>query len=41
MDIMTEKAEGPQMFIEGKYRVDGDLALMMKLFEKDNEPIAA
>jgi len=41
MDIMTGKAEGPQMFMEGKYRVDGDLALMMKLFEREDESIAA
>jgi multimeric flavodoxin WrbA len=36
MDIMTGKAEGPQMLMEGKYRVDGDLALMIKLFEKED-----
>jgi putative sterol carrier protein len=40
MDIMTGKAEGPQMLIEGKYRVDGDLTLMIKLFESENEPTA-
>ena len=34
MDIMTGKADGQQMFMEQKYRVDGDLGLMMKLFQK-------
>jgi len=41
MDIMTGKSEGPQMLMEGKYKVDGDLALMIKLFERENEPTAA
>lgn len=41
MDIMTGKAEGPQMLMEGKYKVDGDLALMIKLFERQEEPVAA
>jgi multimeric flavodoxin WrbA len=41
MDILTGKAEGPQMLMEGKYRVDGDLPLMIKLFERQEEPVAA
>ena len=41
MDIMTEKAEGPQMLMEGKYKVDGDLALMIKLFEREKDLTAA
>jgi predicted lipid carrier protein YhbT len=34
MDIMTRKADGQQMLMEGRYRVEGDLLLMMKLFER-------
>ena len=37
LDIMTGKAEGQQMFMEGKYRTEGDLELLMRfnsLFEK-------
>jgi multimeric flavodoxin WrbA len=34
MDIMTGKADGQQMFMEQKYRVDGDLSLMIQLFQK-------
>ena len=34
MDILTRKADGQQMFMEQKYQVDGDLTLMMKLFQK-------
>ena len=30
-DIMTGKADGPKMFMEGKYQVEGDLSLMMEL----------
>jgi hypothetical protein len=41
MDIMTRKAEGPQMLMEGKYEVDGDLALMIKLFEREDQSTAA
>ncbi len=36
MDIMTGKADGQQMFMEQKYKVDGDLALMLQLFQKEN-----
>ncbi len=32
MDIMTRKADGQKLFLEQKYKVQGDLALMMKLF---------
>ncbi len=34
MDIMTGKADGQQMFMEQKYKVDGDLSLMIQLFQK-------
>jgi hypothetical protein len=34
MDIMTGKADGRQMFVEQKYKVSGDLSLMMRLFQK-------
>jgi hypothetical protein len=34
MDIMTGKADGRQMLMEEKYRVSGDLPLMMQLFAK-------
>lgn len=37
MDIMTRKADGRQMFMEQKYKVQGDLALMMKLFQAEKE----
>jgi len=33
MDIMTGKADGQQMFMEQKYKVDGDLSLMIQLFQ--------
>ena len=35
MDIMTRKADGQQMFLDQKYRVTGDLALMIALFKRD------
>jgi multimeric flavodoxin WrbA len=31
MDIMTDKADGQQMFMEQKYRVIGDLSLLMRM----------
>jgi len=31
MDIMTGKADGQQMFMEQKYRVNGDLSLLMRM----------
>ena len=34
MDIMTGKADGQQIFMEQKYKVDGDLSLMIQLFQK-------
>jgi hypothetical protein len=35
MDIVTGKADGQQMFMEQKYRVKGDLSLMIQLFQKE------
>jgi multimeric flavodoxin WrbA len=35
MDIMTRKADGQQMFLEQQYKVNGDLALMIALFNRD------
>lgn len=37
MDIITGKADGQQMFLEKKYKVDGDLSLMIQLFQKEND----
>ena len=34
MDIMTGKADGQQSFMDQKYKVDGDLSLMIQLFQK-------
>jgi putative sterol carrier protein len=31
MDIMTGKASGQQMFMEQKYKVKGDLSLLMRM----------
>lgn len=33
MDIITRKADGAKMMMEQKYKVQGDLTLMMKLFQ--------
>ena len=33
---MTGKADGQQMFMDQKYKVDGDLALMLQLFQTDS-----
>jgi putative sterol carrier protein len=33
MDIMTGKADGGEMFMQRKYQVDGDLAMMLALFK--------
>jgi multimeric flavodoxin WrbA len=33
MEIMTGKADGREMFMQGKYQVDGDLAMMPRLFQ--------
>jgi len=40
MDIITRKTDGAQMLIEGKYKVSGDLTLMMKLFQSESKPSA-
>lgn len=34
MDIMTGKADGREMFMEQRYHVEGDLALMLQLFQR-------
>jgi len=34
MDIMTGKAEGREMFMQHKYRVEGDLSLLQEIFQK-------
>jgi hypothetical protein len=31
MDILTQKADGQRMFLEQKYTVEGDLALLMQV----------
>jgi hypothetical protein len=31
MDIVTQKADGQQMFMEQKYTVEGDLGLLTQL----------
>ncbi|MBW2193199.1 MAG: SCP2 sterol-binding domain-containing protein, partial [Deltaproteobacteria bacterium] len=33
MDIMTKKADGQEMFMQQKYRVDGDFTLLMRMGE--------
>jgi hypothetical protein len=38
MDIMTRKADGAQMLMEQKYKVQGDLTLMIQLFQRGNNP---
>jgi putative sterol carrier protein len=35
MDIMTRKADGGKMLMEQKYKVQGDLPLMMQLFRSE------
>lgn len=35
MDIITRKADGQQMYFEQKYRVQGDLELMIQLFRRE------
>ena len=35
MDIMTGKVDGQQMFMEQKYKVNGDISLMIQLFQKN------
>jgi putative sterol carrier protein len=34
VDIMTGKAEGREMFMQRKYRVEGDVSLMLEIFQK-------
>ena len=31
MDIMTKKSDGAQMFLEGKYTVEGNAEILMKM----------
>ena len=35
MDIITGKVEGREMFMQGRYQVEGDLSLMLELFDKE------
>jgi len=37
MDIMTRKADGQQMFLDQKYKVNGDLELMIALFKREDD----
>jgi len=37
MDIMTGKAGGREMFMQGKYKVEGDLSLMQELFQRKGD----
>jgi multimeric flavodoxin WrbA/putative sterol carrier protein len=37
MDIVTGKADGQQLFMEQKYTVNGDLKLMIQLFQKQSD----
>jgi putative sterol carrier protein len=34
MDIITGKADGREMFMQHKYQVEGDLSLMLEIFQK-------
>jgi putative sterol carrier protein len=34
IDIMTGKADGQRMFMQQKYKVNGDLSLMIQLFQR-------
>ena len=38
MDIMTRKADGGKMLMEQKYKVHGDLNLMIQLFQRGKNP---
>ena len=33
MDIITKKVDGQQMFMDQKYKVEGDLNLLIKMSE--------
>jgi multimeric flavodoxin WrbA len=35
MDIITRKSDGAKMFVEQKYKVEGDMSLMMQLFRRE------
>ena len=35
MDIMTGKTNGQERFLDGEYTVEGDLDMMMKLFQSE------
>lgn len=35
MDIMTRKADGQQMLMEQKYKINGDISLMLRLFKRE------
>jgi putative sterol carrier protein len=37
MDIMTGKAGGREMFMQGKYTIEGDLSLMQELFQRKGD----
>ncbi len=37
MDIMTRKADGQRMFMEQKYKVNGDISLMIRLFKGESD----
>ena len=37
MDIITGKADGQQMLMEQKYKVEGDLPLMLQLFPREGD----
>jgi multimeric flavodoxin WrbA len=37
IDIITGKTEGQQMFMEQKYKIEGDPSLMLQLFQRGNE----
>ena len=38
MDIMTGKTDGQEQFLHGEYTVEGDLDMMLKLFQDDMIP---
>jgi hypothetical protein len=37
MDIITGKVDGQQMYMEQKYKVNGDLSLMIELFNRPSD----
>jgi NAD(P)H-dependent FMN reductase len=37
VDIMVGKADGQQMFMEQKYKVNGDISLMIQLFKREGD----